>query len=423
MKFRHFARFLCTAIAGHMIASLATGQEPQTVAETPPKQIDAAEFDNLQAAFDALPEGGGIVRIPPGVYDIKKPLRIHTPETRITGSGASTHIRNLNLDGEPALILEPTDIAKNPKSRLWRVQVDNLRISGSEKSGDGIRATGIQEIFLHGVSVDHHGGHGINLHDCYEDPRVADSILTYNKKAGLFIDAGHDIVVNANHFEENQDALICVDSFNLTFNANNLDDHLGNGVIIENTYGSVVSGNMIEECNGTAIILDRDCYGITLSSNVIAHDMGGGIDLRDANGCTVSANTFTLVHEFAVRVADESGRITITGNTFSNSHIGPDTRKRPDDHEKPISRDAAQGILLEETEHIVISGNTFSGLDGIAVDGRGTCRALSITGNIITDFNRRSPNRENPDQAARPAIDLSETPEDSIIENNIIDQL
>jgi hypothetical protein len=173
----------------------------------------------------------------------------------------------------------------------------DLRISGSEKSGDGIFAEGIQEIYLEGVSIDHHGGHGIVLKDCFEDPRMADCILTYNKKSGIEILGCHDIVVNANHFEENQDALHCVDSFNLCMNGNNIDDHLGNGVIIENTYGSVVSGNMIEECNGTAIILDRDCYGITLSANVIAHHLKGGIDLRDACGCTLSANTFTIAHQ------------------------------------------------------------------------------------------------------------------------------
>ena len=60
------------------------------------------------------------------------------------------------------------------------------------------------------------------------------------------IDAGHDIVVNANQFEENNDGLRCVDSFNLTCNGNNFDDHLRHGVVIENTYGSVVSGNMIQ---------------------------------------------------------------------------------------------------------------------------------------------------------------------------------
>src|SRR4029453_5631307 len=89
------------------------------------------------------------------------------------------------------------------------------------------------------------------------------------------------IVVSGNHFEENLDALRCIDSFNLCMTGNNLDDHVRDGVGIENTYGSVDSGKMIEECNGRAIVLDRDCYGITLSANVIAHN-GGGIALLDA---------------------------------------------------------------------------------------------------------------------------------------------
>jgi len=408
-----FPQVFSAVICCFTVAISSRAQEPVT---TPPAlQINAADFDDLQAAFDALPASGGLVTIPPGNYDIREPLRIKTPETRITGSGASSHIRNLNEKGEPALIIEPATIAEDAKARLWRVQIDNLRISGNEKSGDGVRATGIQEIFFHGVSVDHHGGHGLGLTDCYEDPRIADCILTYNKKAGVFIDAGHDIVVSANHFEENQDALICVDAFNLTFTGNNLDDHLGNGVVIENTYGSIVSGNMIEECNGTAIILDRDCYGITLSSNVIAHDMGGGIDLRDANGCAVSANTFVLLHKFAVRVAGKSGRITITGNNFSNSGIGNDKTKRPVEHEKPISRDAGHGVILEGSQHVAISGNIFSGLDKAAVEGHGACKAISVTGNVITDINRRT---DTPDQAA---IDLSEETTASIIKDNIVD--
>ena len=107
-------------------------------------------------------------------------------------------------------------------------------------------------------------------------------------------------MVSANQFEENRDALRCVDGYNLCMTGNCLDDHLRDGVVIENTYGSVVAGNMIEECAGTAIVLDRDCYGITLSANVIAHETSGGIDLRDAHGCTVSANTFTIVKKNAL---------------------------------------------------------------------------------------------------------------------------
>ena len=129
----------------------------------------------------------------------------------------------------------------------------------------------------------------------------------------------HDIVVNGNQFEENQDALRCIDAFNLCMTGNNIDDHLRHGVVIENTYGSVVSGNMIEECNGTAIILDRDCYGITLCANVIAHELEGGIDLTRRLGLRRPRQHIHLAHKFSVRVGKDSGRITISANNFCNT--------------------------------------------------------------------------------------------------------
>ncbi len=162
---------------------------------------------------------------------------------------------------------------------------------------------------------------------------------------------------------------------------NNLDDHLRHGVVIENTYGSVVSGNMIEECNGIAIILDRDCYGITLSSNVIAHEVAGGIDLRDAHGCTVSANTFTIVKKDAVRIGPASSRITVTGNNFSNSYIGENKQKR-----QKVDSEAA-GIVLNSTSDIAISGNSFAGLTTPAMvwEGEPSQRVLFL-GNLLTDL-------------------------------------
>ncbi len=386
----------------------------QKAAEAKPALLlQAADFPSIQAALDALPPSGGMVKLAPGTVEISEPLIIKTAETRIEGSGASTHIKNLNTEGKPALLIQPTTRASNKKARLWRVQLGNFRISGNEKSGDGIHAEAIQEIFIQGLSVDHNGGHGISLIDCFEDPRVSDSILTYNKKAGIFIDGCHDIVVNANHFEENQDALVCVDGYNLCMNGNNIDDHLGNGVVIENTYGSVVSGNMIEECNGTAIILDRDCYGITISSNVITHHLKGGIDLRDANGCSISANSFVLTHDFAVKLSGKSGRITLTGNNFTNTYIGAGKDKRPTDAKTPMGIDIGTGIVLEGSKHVTISGNSFNGLAAGAVKGSDKCHAILISNNIITDLNRRS------DPPAK-AIDLGDAT-NTLVKDNLID--
>ena len=358
-------------------------------------EIDASKFPSLQEALNHVPESGGIVRIPAGVFEISEPLVVTTEDTRIEGAGAATHIKNINTNGKPTIMLRPETRDDDTKARIWRLQLGNFRISGTEACGDGILAEGVNEIFIQGVSIDHHGGHGIHMVDCYEDPRIADCIITYNKLAGIYIKNGHDIVVNANQFEENQDALICVDSFNLCMNGNNLDDHLRHGVVIENTYGSVLTGNMIEECMGTAIILDRDCYGITLSANVIAHDMGGGIDLRDAHGCAISANTFTLLHRFSVRVSEESSRSTISSNSFCNSHIGKvEKRKLVDENNDPVRIDIGTGIVLEGTKDITVCGNTFSGLDGPAVDANGSCMNVLVSSNVVVDINRRTEDSE-----------------------------
>lgn len=204
--------------------------------------------------------------------------------------------------------------------------------------------------------------------------------MTYNKQAGVNLLGCHDIVVSGCHFEENNDALRCSDGFNLCMTGNNLDDHLRHGVVIENTYGSVVSGNMIEECAGSAVILDRNCYGDTVSANVIAHN-GQGVDLRDAHGCAISANTFTILKEFALRAGPDSGRITVTGNNFSDSYIGDDQVSR-----KPEDRSAG-GLVLEGTSDVSITGNVFSGLTEKAISeaGEQNSRRIVVAANVFTD--------------------------------------
>ena len=365
-------------LASH--AATTNSQQPATTLPGARPGIDAAQYPSLQAAIDALPATGGVIHLPAGTFEISQPLLITQEDVLIEGSGTSTHIKNVNETGQPALVIESPKLAENPRASLWRVQLANLRITGNEKSGHGIHARRIDEIFLHGVTLSYHGGDGLRLDNCYEDPRICDCLFTYNKACGVNLIGCHDIVVVGNQFEENLDALRCADGFNLCMTGNNLDDHLRDGVVIENTYGSVVSGNMIEECQGRAIVLDRDCYGVTLSSNVIAHEVQGGIDLVDAHGCAVSANTFTIVKAAALRVGPASGRITVTGNNFSSSYIGEGKDKRT-----PADRSAA-GIVLTGTSDIAISGNLFSGLStkAVVVEG-GPLTNMQFTSNVLTD--------------------------------------
>ena len=387
---RHTYRHIIVLIAAIAIITVLWQLPAQSARDVSPAQnilpgarpiIDAIAYPSLQAALDALPDEGGVVHLPPGVFEINQPLIISRSDVLLKGAGTATHIKNVNEEGKPAIIIQHSSRGENRKAELWRICLSNFRVTGNDKSGPGIDARRINEIFIDGVTVSYHGGDGIRLHFCYEDPRVCNSLITYNKGTGVNVIGCHDIVVSANQFEENQDALRCIDAFNLCMTGNNLDDHLGHGVVIENTYGSVVSGNMIEECNGAAIILDRDCYGITLSANVIAHDAGGGILLRDAHGCTVSANTFTIMGSDALYIGPDSGRITVTGNNFSDSYVGGVKKVI-----RRVGDRAAGGMVLEGTTDITIVGNLFSSVRPKALGLKGRpSRRIIFSNNILTD--------------------------------------
>ena len=342
--------------------------------------IDASKYLTLQAAFDALPETGGLVQFPAGTFEIDEPLVLSRSDVCIQGAGTATHIKNNNTTGKPAIIVEKKGVTSSQRNeQLWRVRISNLRITGNDKSGHGIDVRWVNEIFLDGITVSHHGGDGIRLDTCYEDPRICHCLITYNKQVGLNCLGCHDIIVSANQFEENRDAVHCINGYNLTMSGNCLDDHLRHGVVIENTYGSVVAANMIEECVGTAIIMDRDCYGNTVSANVIAHN-GAGVDLIDAHGCSLSANTFTIMKTNAIRIGAASGRISVGGNSFCSSYIGDGMLKRGTDDM------GAAGIRLESTSEIAISGNQFSGLKPAAISlGKEPSKRIVFANNVITD--------------------------------------
>ncbi|MHC4682654.1 MAG: hypothetical protein ACYTEK_28745, partial [Planctomycetota bacterium] len=102
--------------------------------------IEAARYPTIQAALDALPQEGGVVRLPPGTFEISEPLKVTVSDALIEGAGTATHIKNVNTQGRSALILQHRSGAENRKSELWRIRLSNFRITGNEKSGSGIEA-------------------------------------------------------------------------------------------------------------------------------------------------------------------------------------------------------------------------------------------------------------------------------------------
>ena len=62
--------------------------------------IDAGRYPSLQAAIDALPIEGGLVRIPPGTFEITSPLIVGRQDVAIEGSTDVFALEDLELEDQ-----------------------------------------------------------------------------------------------------------------------------------------------------------------------------------------------------------------------------------------------------------------------------------------------------------------------------------
>lgn len=327
--------------------------------------IHVADYPSLQAAVDALPPSGGTLHLTAAKLVLTEPVLIRAGDVTIVGDGSVSHVFNANTQGAPAFILSSEQAAENnpaQNSPIWRVQFNNFRLTGSPHSGHGIEARFVNEVFINSMTVSEHGGDGIHLHLCYEDPRVCNSLITYNQGAGVWAKGCHDTLIAGCQFEENRDAIYFLDGFNLTASGNNIDDHTRHGIVIENSMGNTLSGNMIEQCVETGVILKRDTYGTTVSSNIFTNDREGGVLLDDAHSCTLTGNTFSRVPKRAIAIDGKSHATTISGNTFGESSVGDKQFKGGWD------KNVASGIYLDGAQYVNITGNTFSNLSTPALE-------------------------------------------------------
>jgi parallel beta-helix repeat protein len=100
------------------------------------------------------------------------------------------------------------------------------------------------------------------------------------------------------------------------------------GILLEHSSGSIISGNIITLCGGAGIRLD-DSTDNTVSGNVVSSTIGNnvgvgwgdGIYLRSSANNTISDNLITDSTVAGVKL-DSSTNNTIFGNTIQNNYFG-----------------------------------------------------------------------------------------------------
>ena len=338
--------------------------------------VNAGNYPSIQDAVDALPDEGGTVFIPADTYKISEPIIVTKSDVTLHGAGSGTLLLNISEEGKNTIELKGERQPEKSRSELeiWRVKVCNMHLKGNEKCGHGIYAQYVNEISLIETWVDYHGKSGIYLDYCYENPRVSDNNIAYNKENGILIDGCHDIVVSANQLEENGIGVYAKDIFNATITGNNIDDHTKHCIQFVNALGSIITGNMLENCKEASVVLDEKCDGIVLTGNILRQP--GELRIINAKGVTITGNAFDMSNRNSIET-EGSNFITISGNIFSG---GPDDR--------------IYGIVMKDVNDVSISGNTMvKPLEGgIYILGNEN-KYINITGNTIKNPSEKSLNK------------------------------
>jgi parallel beta-helix repeat protein len=271
-----------------------------------------------------------------------------------------------------------------------------MHLKGNEKCGNGIHAYYVNEISLREMWIDYHGKSGIFLDYCYENPRVCNNNIAYNKENGVLINGCHDIVVSANQFEENGIGVYAKNIFNATITGNDIDDHIKYSIQFENAYGSIITGNMLEESAEECIVLNKS-DGIVVTGNTLRNAGKKLLHIVNTNGVTVSGNVFDGSYGNAIDIENNSKTISISGNILS-SHP---------------AWDRIYGILMKDVYDVSITGNTIiKPLEGGIYILGSENKYINISGNTI-----KNPSYKNPKEFS--GILIHNTFH-SIISNNIV---
>jgi parallel beta-helix repeat protein len=233
--------------------------------------LPGATGDDIQKALDQLPASGGEVILPPGKYDVRKPIILRRDNQTLRGSGASTVLRLAAKSDCPVIIMgAPTEAPPRVVSRL---RVSDLLIDGNRSEQTAERWAGAPRVYItnNGMLVDH-----------VEDSEVDGVTCCHCRSGGLVTaDATRRLVVrDFGAFDSYFDGLACYQtedsifsnlllcsnlaagiSLDLSFNNNLVSDAIltdnEQGIFMRDTRDNVFQGLVIRRCRKHGVFLGQ----------------------------------------------------------------------------------------------------------------------------------------------------------------------
>ncbi len=236
----------------------------------------------IQAAVDALINGGGTVLIPKGLYLLDAAITLVDKtynSIHITGMGRATILKTTSTT---ANIIEVKETLAYPND-IRGIKIDYIMFQGT---GSGGPATGGAGVYFQGV-------HESSITDCWFGTATTDSTFY-----GIYFDGNTNADTDNNIISRNQFVGITKDALYLipTGAATDCEENVISNNVITSAQGhginmdgnkNTITGNTIEECQENGIDVGGDFN--TISSNTVGECVQHGINIQDVGG-TLESN-------------------------------------------------------------------------------------------------------------------------------------
>jgi len=251
-----------TLCAGLLIISTAGVVAPQLPALKPvvvtlPASVTSAE---IQQALDGLPERGGEVVLPAGIFEVRQPIVLRRPHQALRGSGNATVLRLADAANCPVIILgEPIN---NPEITIKQLGLSDFFIDGNRSHQQHelwrLRGEG-SEIRNNGITVQNVSESAVERVTCARC-----------RSGGLVTTRGvrQLTVQDYTAFDNEFDGLACYQTEDCLFTGLRLHDNPGAGISVDLAFNHNVISNAVLTANDLGIFMrasrDNRFYNIAI---------------------------------------------------------------------------------------------------------------------------------------------------------------